>query len=309
MSDWTLGPSSLICSGDMYAGEPRKPSICVWVACETFAVPKSLILMSSRSESRMFGRLDVAVDHAVLEGVVERAAHLEDDQHSLAHGQQVRFRAELLQRPARHVLHDDVARVAVHDRVEDPHDVRVVQLARERRLVQEELLEALGLFLGQLRVALVELDGDLAVVERILAEVDVGRRALPELRKEVYSADLERALGPSRRGLPAARYFDESLTDWALARPSRARARAAAMLRNAGSSPCTASGIRALAVVAVKRPPVRGVVVAVQQVATKRLPFAAPKVRLPALDAPGAVQPSQALELLGERRGLAAKWA
>jgi hypothetical protein len=68
----------------MYAGEPRKPSICVCSACETLAVPKSLILMSSRSDSRMFAGLDVAVDHAVLEGVVERAAHLEDDEHRLA---------------------------------------------------------------------------------------------------------------------------------------------------------------------------------------------------------------------------------
>ena len=47
------------------------------------------------------GRLDVAVDHAVLEGVVERAAHLEDHQHRLAHRQQVRLGAVLLERAAR----------------------------------------------------------------------------------------------------------------------------------------------------------------------------------------------------------------
>ena len=57
MSVCTLGPSSLICSGDMYAGEPRKPSIWVCVACEILAVPKSLILISSRSDSRMFAGL------------------------------------------------------------------------------------------------------------------------------------------------------------------------------------------------------------------------------------------------------------
>jgi hypothetical protein len=66
----------------------------------------------------------------------------------------------------------------------------VVELAGERCLVQEQLLEALGLLLAHLRVRLGDLDRHLAVVERVLGEVDHGRRALAEIREHGVLADL-----------------------------------------------------------------------------------------------------------------------
>jgi hypothetical protein len=134
--------------------------------------------------------LDVAMDHAVLERVVERAAHLEDHQHRLAHRQEVRLRAKLLERAARHVLHHDVALVPLDHRVVHADDVGVVQLAGERGLVQEQLLEALGFLLAHLGVALRDLHGDLAVVERVLGEVHEGRGALAQLGQDAVLADL-----------------------------------------------------------------------------------------------------------------------
>ena len=100
--------------------------------------------------------------------------------------------------PAGDVLHHDVAQVAFDDRVEHADDVRVVQLAGERGFVEEELLEALGLLLAQVRVALGELDRDLAVVERVLGKIDDGRGPLAQFRQDGVLPDLMGAVGHAK---------------------------------------------------------------------------------------------------------------
>jgi hypothetical protein len=93
------------------------------------------------------------------------------------------------------VLHHDVLLVLLDHRVVHADDVGVVELAGEGRLVEEELLEALRLLLAHVRVLLGELDGHLAVVERVLGEIDHGRRALAEVREHGVLADLVGAFG------------------------------------------------------------------------------------------------------------------
>src|SRR6185503_8139594 len=121
-----------------------------------------------------------------------------------------------LERPARHVLHDDVARVALDHRVEYADDVRVVELPGERGLIEEELLEALGFLLAHAGVAARDLHRDLAVVERVLGEVDHGGGALAELREDVVLPDLFGALEHGR-----------SLSDEATSRVAAGRGRRA----------------------------------------------------------------------------------
>src|SRR5438128_1475423 len=84
----------------------------------------------------------------------------------------------------------------------------MVELAGERGLVEEQLLEALGFLLAHLRIGLRELDRDLSVVERVLGEVDVGRRALPKLRQDAVLADLVGTLRHARY-LPEGLVFQE----------------------------------------------------------------------------------------------------
>ena len=120
----------------MYAGEP---TLVIIVRSETLliAAPKSAILMSVPSLCRMLPglRSRCVRPSVVREG--ERAHALEDDLGHLARLEQRLGHAELLERAALHVLHHDVAVLVLHHRVEDLHDVRVVELARERRLVEE----------------------------------------------------------------------------------------------------------------------------------------------------------------------------
>jgi hypothetical protein len=75
-----------------------------------------------------------------------------------------------LQRAAADVLHDDVAQVALVDRVVDRRDVRVAQLAHERGLVEERALHLPAHLVAGERVPLHQLDGDALRVERVLGE-------------------------------------------------------------------------------------------------------------------------------------------
>jgi hypothetical protein len=80
-------------------------------------------------------------------GEVERARAFEDDFDDALDRQQGRRRATRFERAAPHVLHDDVAEVLGDDGIVDLDDVRVRQLADERRLVEEQVrveLAALG---------------------------------------------------------------------------------------------------------------------------------------------------------------------
>ena len=182
------------------------------------------------------GRLDVAVRDAHLVRELERARALEDDLDHLVDRQQVLRRAELLQRAAVDVLHHDVVQRLVGDRVVDLADVRVLQLAGERGLGDEQL----AVELAALRVVEQrrgdQLDRDVALGERVVAEVDLGGRA--------------RSRGGARPGTcrSAAGWSSGAFT---ATRPQRARLRACALvdgrphLRRRGAADVVARGDRA----------------------------------------------------------------
>ena len=118
--------------------------------------------------------------------------HLKTISTDLVDRQQVLRRAEPLQRAAVHVLHHDVVRRFVGDRVVDLADVRVLQLAGERGLGDEKL----AVELAALRVVEQrrgnQLDRDVALGEGVVAEVDLGRGAGAQVAHDRVLADLLR---------------------------------------------------------------------------------------------------------------------
>jgi len=100
--------------------------------------------------------------------VGERFAALECDFDDAVDRQQASWLSERLQRATRHILHDQIAALVVGDGVEYRGNVRVRELAGQRSLCQEQLIEALAVFLVAQRIGTHQLDGHLAVGERIV---------------------------------------------------------------------------------------------------------------------------------------------
>src|SRR6185503_13434582 len=143
------------------------------------------------------GRLDVAVRDALLVGELERARALEHDlDHALDRQQRVGL-AVLLQRAAVDIFHHQVMQVLVGHRVVDLADVRVLQLARELGLGEEQL--AVDLSAQRVAEAAGErhLHRDVAQVERVVAQPDFGGRALAQLAHHRVLADLLEAFAPA----------------------------------------------------------------------------------------------------------------
>ncbi len=175
------------------------------------------------------GGLDVAVRDAHLVRELERARALEDDLHHAVDRQQLLRVAMPLQRAAVDVLHDDVVQLVVGHRVVDLADVRVLQLAGERGLGDEQLAVQLAAVGVLERLGQHHLDRDVAAVERVVAQVDDAGRASPELAQHRVLAD---ALGDARR------------RSWRLAALARARHRRL-HLRGRGAAEVVARGHRA----------------------------------------------------------------
>jgi hypothetical protein len=92
---------------------------------------------------------------------------------------------------AGHQLHRDVSGILLHHGVQDRHDMRMAQLARERSFV-EELLPVDGAELGIVEYFRFDrLQRDLAARERVLGEVHRARRAPAEQLADVVPADLK----------------------------------------------------------------------------------------------------------------------
>ena len=135
------------------------------------------------------GRLDVAMDDAARMRVVQRLRALVDDGDDLVDRQQAAGAAVRAQRArAVHVLGDDVAAAVLLARVEDRHDVRVLQLADHLRFAQEHAagVAALGVVADR---GVVELDRDVAAVERIVRQVHRAGAAAAHLVHDVVLAD------------------------------------------------------------------------------------------------------------------------
>jgi hypothetical protein len=96
-------------------------------------------------------------------------------------------------RSVRHVLHHEIGRRRLGHRVEDLHNVRVLEPPDQCRLGREEAF-LIGRGVGRRAYPL---DGDLAVVEVVAREEDLARGALPEPPQHAVLADLrgQRRLG------------------------------------------------------------------------------------------------------------------
>jgi hypothetical protein len=121
--------------------------------------------------------LDVAVDDVADVGGAERAGDLDRVGHGLGDGQAPGPADPLLEGLALDVLEDDVRRRAVLADVDDPDDVRVVELRHGAGLAPEAL-ELVGV--GR-DLAVHELDRDLALEDRVERAVDRRHPAVADL--------------------------------------------------------------------------------------------------------------------------------
>ena len=101
-------------------------------------MPKSATLTSSRVTEEEVGRLDVAVQHAVLVGVLEAVEGRDRVGAALLAGDG-RVALALGQRAAAHPLHDQRADAVAVDVVVDADDVRVVERGQRAGLGLEAL--------------------------------------------------------------------------------------------------------------------------------------------------------------------------
>ena len=137
--------------------------------------------------------LDVAVDHAVPVGVVQRARPPRWRSGRLRDGELLLAVEPVAERFALDERHDVVEEAVGLARVEQRQDVRVLEVGRGLDLGQEALGADHG---GQLGPQ--HLDRDLAVVPQILGQVDRGHPAGPDLVLEPVMTG-QRTRDPRRR--------------------------------------------------------------------------------------------------------------
>jgi hypothetical protein len=157
----------------------------------------------SLQQREQVGGLDIAVDQALAEHITERHRALETDLDDLLQRQQRIRPAVAAQRDARHILHHEVGRDRVAHRVEQLHDVGVLQAADERGLGGEETLPRarLAAFGVGRQAGAHAFDRDLAVVEVVAGEEHLARRALAQLAQHAVAADVRgQRVGNGRSG-------------------------------------------------------------------------------------------------------------
>ncbi len=120
--------------------------------------------------------LDVAVDHAVTVGVVERGGHLDADPDGSLDGQLLLPHEPVTQRLALEIGGDVEDRAVHRPRVEEGHDVRMLQVGGGGDLVQEPVGAD-----GSGELGPHDLDGDVAIVPEIVGQIDRGHAARAEL--------------------------------------------------------------------------------------------------------------------------------
>ncbi len=133
--------------------------------------------------------LDVAVREPERLREGERPHALEADLGHFARLEERVGLAELFQRAALDELHHDVAVLVLHHRVVDLHDVRVVELAGERGLVEEHALVHRAVLGVLQRLRERDLHRHLALGEGILGEVYLAGGAAAQLAQQLVLAD------------------------------------------------------------------------------------------------------------------------
>ena len=139
------------------------------------AMPKSATSARAVVQQDVLG-LDVAVDHAVAVGVVERVGDFGRDPDRIVDRELLLAGQPIAQRFALDERHHVVSGAVHFARVDQAEDVRMLQGRDRLDLAQEPLgTDDRG------ELGLQDLDGDLAVVLEILREIDGGHAARAEL--------------------------------------------------------------------------------------------------------------------------------
>ena len=140
-------------------------------------------------------RLDVAMDDALAMGVVERGGDFPREPQGLVHRELLLALQARAQRFAGDVGHDVVEQAVGLARVDQPEDVRVLEVGGDLDLAEEALAAEHG---GELGVE--DLDGDLAAVLEVLGEVDGGHAALAQLAQDAIAVGDGRGEAGRRAG-------------------------------------------------------------------------------------------------------------
>jgi hypothetical protein len=160
------------------------------LACLMMAAPKSEILMSDGPAQQDVGRLDVAVGDAEAVGIIERPRAFENQLDDAVDRQQAAGMGMGFQRAAGDILHDDIAEILGDHGIVDLDDVRVVELADQRGLVEEQVAVQLALFRVAQDARAGNLDRHVALGKRVAAEVDGAGRTFPERLDQFVFAEL-----------------------------------------------------------------------------------------------------------------------
>ena len=139
------------------------------------------------------------MDHAARVRVVQRLGALEHDLDGVVDAQQVVRTAVSRQRAgALHVLGDDIAVAVFLAGIVDGQDVRMLQHSDQVCFGEKHLARNARALLVAAGVHVVDLDGDVAAVVRVMRQVDDTGAAAAHLSDDHVLADLVRhaALGP-----------------------------------------------------------------------------------------------------------------
>ena len=136
-------------------------------------------------------RLDVAVDDTLAEGVLERSAALEDHLHDVGDRQQLVRCGKLRKVAAHHQFHGDMAGILLNHSIQDADDVRVLELSRQRSLIEElGTMHAAELGIAE-HLGLDDLQRHFLPGKGIDSQIHGPRGALAEPLTDVVLADLQ----------------------------------------------------------------------------------------------------------------------
>ena len=206
----------------MYRGEPT-PESSVCSAATYCAAPKSLIFSSSfLPSSRLAGLMSQWITPCWCAWFSARQA-MNMSSTNAVDRQQAVVAAVFLEGPPARVLHDDVVRIPLADRVMDRDDMRVLELAGKGGFGEERALRQPPLPVTQDRTSLLYLDRHLLRPEHVVSEIYPAGRALPEGTYQRILADT-----PGNRAVHvflSGKYWNV-LASRGLLTSTRARARA-----------------------------------------------------------------------------------